>query len=168
MSAPDEDPHRIRASLFGQALAVGLPVAAAALSGSVASKANIATWYAGLEKPSFTPPNGVFGPVWTVIDATMAYAAWRIISLPRSTPQRSPALAWFYIQLALNAAWSWAFFGWHSPVAGAGTIVMMLAAILATINLFWRVDRIAGAVLVPYAFWVGYATYLNFGIWRLN
>lgn len=168
MTTPDHDPNRSRGSLLGQALAAAIPVAMTALSGAVATKPHIATWYAGLAKPAFMPPNGAFGPVWTVLYAMIGYGVWRIIKLPRSVPERRPALVWFYIQLALNAAWPWTFFAWHSPAAGAATIVPMLAAILATINLFWRADRIAGALLVPYAVWVGYATYLNLGVWRLN
>lgn len=168
MTGHDDEPYRLRVNLLGQALAAALPVAATAMSAALATRSRVATWYTALEKPSFTPPNGVFAPVWTVLFAMMGYAVWRIIKLPRSVPERKSALAWFYIQLVLNAGWSWAFFGLTSPAAGAGTIVALLAALLATINLFWRIDRVAAALLVPYAFWVGYATYLTFGVWRLN
>ena len=101
-----------------RALAAALPVAAAAILGSVATLPNIPTWYASLAKPSFTPPNSVFSPVWTILYALMAYAAWRILSLPWGAPGRAGALMAFFVQLALNAAWSWAFFWMRSPLAG--------------------------------------------------
>ncbi len=145
-----------------------LPVLLAAWLGSLATRPNIPTWYAGLVKPGFTPPNWVFGPVWGGLYLMMAWAAWRILSLPRERPGRTAALTAFFVQLALNAAWSFAFFAAHSPLAGLVVIVVLLAAILATIRSFWRLDRPAALLLVPYAAWVGYATALNAVIWRLN
>jgi tryptophan-rich sensory protein len=151
-----------------RALLAILPVLAAAILGSVATTPNIPVWYEGLEKPGFTPPNWVFAPVWTVLYLMMAYAAWRVMSVPADFPGRSAALAVFFVQLALNAAWSWAFFGFHSPLAGLIVIVALLAMILATIRLFWHLDRVAAWLLVPYALWVTYALALNFAVWRLN
>jgi tryptophan-rich sensory protein len=149
------------------ALAV-VPVLAAGALGSVATTPNIPTWYAGLEKPGFTPPNWVFAPVWTILYLMMAYAAWRILSLPPESPGRSGALAAFFVQLALNAAWSWAFFALHSPLAGLCVIVLLLLTIGITIAWFWPLDRAAALLLVPYLAWVGYATALNVAVWRLN
>jgi tryptophan-rich sensory protein len=153
---------------FARALIAVAPVAAAAFLGNLATLPNIPTWYAGLAKPGFTPPNGVFGPVWTVLYALMAYAAWRILSRPKETPGRGAAVAAFFVQLALNAAWSWAFFWLRSPAAGLLVILPLLATIVATIRLFWPLDRLAAALLVPYAAWVAFATALNAAIWRLN
>jgi tryptophan-rich sensory protein len=149
------------------ALAV-LPVLAAGALGSIATTPNIPTWYAGLEKPGFTPPNRIFAPVWTILYLMMAYAAWRILSLPPESPGRSQALAAFFVQLALNAAWSWAFFALHSPLAGLCVIVPLFLAIGITIAWFWPLDRAAALLLAPYLAWVGYATALNFAVWRLN
>ena len=149
------------------ALAV-LPVVAAGALGSVATTPNIPTWYAGLEKPGFTPPNWVFAPVWTILYVMMAFAAWRILSLPPGKPGRTGALAIFFIQLALNAAWSWAFFARHSPLAGIFVIVPLFLAIGLTIAWFWPLDRAAALLLAPYLAWVGYATALNVAVWRLN
>jgi tryptophan-rich sensory protein len=145
-----------------------LPVVAAAVLGSLATTPNIPTWYAGLAKPAFTPPNWVFGPAWTVLYLAMAYAAWRILSLAPDTPGRGAALGAFFVQLALNAGWSWAFFGANSPLAGLVVILALELAILVTIALFRRLDGIAALLLVPYAAWVAYATALNLAIWRLN
>src|SRR3954464_13161935 len=91
-----------------------LPVVAAGVLGSVATTPNIPTWYVILAKPGFTPPNWLFGPVWTLLYAMMAYAAWRVLSLPAREPGRRSAMTAFFVQLALNAFWSWAFFAAHS------------------------------------------------------
>jgi tryptophan-rich sensory protein len=159
-------PHPIPA--WQRLLLAVLPVVAAGALGSIATTPQIPTWYAGLTKPGFTPPNWLFGPVWTALYAMMAYAAWRILSLPPGTPGRRGALAAFFAQLALNAAWSWAFFGAQSPAAGLVVIVALVAAIGLTIRLFWPLDRTAAWLLVPYAAWVAYATALNAEILRLN
>src|SRR3954467_7137285 len=128
--------------LFSRLLAAGLPVLMAAALGSLATLPNIPTWYAGLAKPWFTSPNGVFSPVWTILYALMAYSVWRILTLPDRAPGRHGALAAFFVQLALNAAWSWAFFWLHSPLAGFLVMPPLLAVIVATIRLFWPLDRL--------------------------
>jgi tryptophan-rich sensory protein len=161
MSGPPTPPLR-------RFLLAVLPVVAASVLGSLATMPNIPTWYAGLVKPGFTPPNWLFGPVWTLLYAMMAYAMWRILSLPASVPGRSTATATFFAQLALNALWSWAFFGAHSPAAGLVVILAMIVAIVATIRAFWPLDRAAAYLLVPYLVWVAYATALNAALWRLN
>lgn len=145
-----------------------LPVVAVAVSASLVTQPNIPTWYAGLAKPSFTPPNWAFPVAWTILYAMMAYALWRILSLPENRPSRRAAIIAFFVQLTLNGTWSFAFFGSKSPVAGLVVIVALIAAILATIRTFWRLDRTAALLLVPYLAWVAYATLLNGTIWRLN
>jgi tryptophan-rich sensory protein len=121
-----------------------------------------------LAKPPLTPPNGVFGPVWTLLYALMAWAVWRILSRPADLPGRRGALGWFFVQLALNAAWSWVFFALHSPALGLVVILALVAAIGVTIRRFRQADRLAAWLLVPYLAWVLFATYLNLGVWRLN
>jgi translocator protein len=145
-----------------------LPVVAAGILGSVATTPNIPTWYANLAKPGFTPPNWLFGPVWTLLYVMMAYAVWRILSLPAGQTGRRAALATFFVQLALNALWSWAFFAAHSPAAGLVVIVALVVAIVVTIRRFWALDGIAGILLAPYLCWVAYATALNAAVWSLN
>lgn len=145
-----------------------LPVVAAGLLGSFATTPNIPTWYASLVRPGFTPPNWLFAPVWTILYAMMAFAAWRILSLPAGAPGRRGALAAFFVQLALNALWSFAFFAAHSPAAGLVVILALVAAILETIRRFRPLDGIAAGLLVPYLAWVAYATALNVAIWWLN
>jgi len=145
-----------------------LPVVAVAVSASLVTQPNIPTWYASLQKPDFTPPNWAFPVAWTVLYALMAYALWRILSLPEGRPGRRAAIMAFFVQLALNGTWSFAFFGGRSPAAGLVVIAALIVAILATIRAFWRLDRLAGLLLVPYLAWVAYATLLNGTIWRLN
>lgn len=135
-------------------------------------------WYAQLRKPPGNPPGWVFGPVWTVLYTLMAVAAWIIW---RSTGRgedagrnddfarhRRTALALFFIQLALNAAWSPLFFGLRRPGWAMIDLCAMWLAIAATLAAFRRVNTAAAILLVPYLAWVTFAGYLNFMIWRLN
>jgi tryptophan-rich sensory protein len=141
---------------------------AAAGLGSLATFPSLPTWYAGLEKPFFTPPNEVFGPVWTVLYALMAVAGWLAWRADAIEADRKAALTAFGVQLVLNVAWSWAFFGMHSTIAGLGVIVLLIATILWTIAAFRLVSRPAAALMLPYLAWVALATALNAGIYVLN
>ncbi len=165
MDTPESFQSIKRGALHG-ALAVAA-VGTASVLGQLATYPNLVPWYAGLVKPSFNPPNWVFGPVWTSLYLLMAFAAWRILRLPPSPAKRN-ALMLFAAQLVLNAAWSWMFFAAHSPALGMINIVPQLMVILATIGTFYRLDRLAALCLVPLALWVAFATALNFEIWRLN
>ena len=144
------------------------PVVIASVLGNIATMPNIPGWYAGLAKPSFNPPNWIFGPVWTALYALMALAFYRVLRLLPATPGRSPAIVLFLVQTALNAAWSWAFFAARSPAAGLIVIAALWLSIAATLVAFWRLDRISGACFAPYLAWVSFAAVLNFAIWRLN
>jgi translocator protein len=124
-------------------------------------------WYATLNKPAWTPPNGVFGPVWTLLYAGMGIAAW-MVWVQGTSRNVTPALSIFAIQLILNVAWSGLFFGLHSPGAGLLAIVALWCAIAATILSFRHAVTIAGWILVPYLAWVSFAMALNFEIWRMN
>lgn len=126
---------------------------------------NIPTWYVFLTKPSFNPPNWVFMPAWTTLYVLMAAAAWRVW---RQTGWRSSALALWLGQLALNFAWSFLFFGAHALALAFFELAVMWLAILATLITFWRIERLAGALLLPYLAWVSFAGVLNFWVWRLN
>ncbi len=153
---------------LGGAAVVVLAVVGASVVGQIATFPNLSPWYASLTKPDFIPPNRVFAPVWTALYVLMAFAAWRIFRLAPSVRGRRAALLLFFIQLALNAAWSWMFFAGHSPLLGMVNIIPQLAVILAMTAAFFRLDRIGGACVVPLACWVGFASVLNFAIWKLN
>jgi len=124
-------------------------------------------WYAGLVKPSWNPPSWLFGPAWTVLYAMMAVAAW-LVWREGGWRARKRALRLYLTQWALNALWTPIFFGMHRPGLAFAEIIVLDVALLATLAAFWRVKRLAGALLIPYALWVAFATVLNHTIWRLN
>jgi benzodiazapine receptor len=152
------------ARIAGLVVAVGLCLAVGALGGWITA-ISVKTWYPLLNKPGFTPPDWLFGPVWTVLYVLMGIAAWRVW---RAGARTREALALFALQLALNLAWSVVFFGLHRIGMAVGVIVLLEAAILVTVAAFRRIDRLAAALLVPYALWVGFAAVLNIAVWRLN
>jgi benzodiazapine receptor len=137
----------------------------AALVGSLMTMPALRPWYAGLRKPTWTPPNSLFGPVWTALYIAMAIAAWLVW---RQVGLTAAPMKFFLLQLLLNVAWSGLFFALRSPGWAFGDIVLLWLAILATSMEFWRVAPLAGWLLVPYLVWVSYAAALNFSIWRLN
>jgi translocator protein len=145
---------------------VGLCVAVGIISGLLTRRA-IPSWYASLRKPSFNPPNWIFGPVWMTLYVLMGVAAWMAWQQP-SSQLRTYALAWFLIQLGLNFLWSLIFFRWHAIAGALGEISILWLAILATMVLFWELHPPAGWLMVPYLAWVSFATMLNLGIFRLN
>ncbi len=136
--------------------------------GSIFTRSEIPTWYAGLAKPSWTPPPVVFPIVWTTLYVMMAVALWRLWDRIMPSDARRWAITFFVIQLALNAIWSPVFFGWHGIRAGLGIIILMAIFIAATIASAVRIDRHAAALLVPYLCWVLYASTINAGVAALN
>jgi tryptophan-rich sensory protein len=133
--------------------------------GSLLTTPALRPWYAGLSKPHWTPPNWLFGPVWTILFFTMAIAAWLVWGRVGLT---AAPMQLFLLQLLLNVAWSALFFRLRSPGLAFAEIVMLWFAILTTSIEFWRAVPAAGWLLLPYLVWVSYAAALNFSIWRLN
>jgi tryptophan-rich sensory protein len=131
--------------------------------GSVATTPNIPTWYAGLAKPWFNPPNLAFPIVWTVLYVMIAVAGW--LGWRNSASRR---LLPFFVQIALNVAWSFAFFGAHSPAAGLLVIAALWLSIVWTIMVFWPISRPASLLLLPYLAWVSFAAVLNAAVFSLN
>jgi tryptophan-rich sensory protein len=134
---------------------------------SVFTIKQIPAWYATLVKPSFNPPNQIFGPVWTLLYTLMAIAAWRVWRLP-SSRLRTRGLWLFWVQLGLNFAWSFLFFGEHRIGLAAVEIVLLWGTILATMIYFFRLDRLAGVFFALYLAWVSFAAVLNLSIWLKN
>ena len=124
-------------------------------------------WYASLAKPSWTPPSGVFAPVWSLLYLLMGLAAW-LVWRREGLRGAAPALSVYLIQLCLNALWSYLFFGLHRPDLAFLDILLLWTAILATMILFLRRSRLAGLFLLPYLLWVSFASFLNFAVWQLN
>jgi tryptophan-rich sensory protein len=141
-------------------------VFAAAAIGAVAS-VDAGAFYAQLVRPDWAPPSWVFGPAWTVLYLLMGIAAWLVWRVDGYRAVRG-ALVLFLVQLALNALWSWLFFGWHRGAWAFVDILILWALIVATLIAFWRVRRLAGVLLLPYLLWVSFASLLNYAIWQLN
>jgi translocator protein len=134
------------------------------LAGQVTTP-NIPSWYNHLDKPSFNPPNWIFAPVWTLLYVMMAVAAWRVW---RVKGIRSPALGLWVLQLGLNFAWSFIFFGAHAPGLALAELVILWVTLFATLISFGRIEKPAGWILIPYLAWVTFAGVLNFWVWQLN
>ncbi len=124
-------------------------------------------WYAQLDKPSWNPPDWIFGPVWTVLYIMMAVAAWRVWLKGGWCAKKGP-LSLFLVQLGINAAWTPVFFGLREPGWAFAAIVILFMFILMTLHAFRAADRTAAVLMVPYAAWVAFAGALNFTIWIMN
>ena len=138
---------------------------AAAIGGAASVQAG--PFYAQLVRPDWAPPGSVFGPVWTVLYVLMGIAAWLVWRVAGFRAART-ALTLFLVQLALNALWSWLFFGWRLGALAFADILLLWALIVATLVAFWRITPLAGALLVPYLLWVSFAAALNYAVWQLN
>lgn len=137
---------------------------AAAAVGAIAS-IDSAAFYQELQRPDWAPPASLFGPVWTVLYLMMGVAAWRVW---REKGELGASLWVFIVQLVLNAAWTWLFLAWQQGQLAFAEIVALWLAIALNAWLFWRVDRIAGLLMLPYLAWVSYAAALSYTLWQLN
>jgi len=153
-------------SLAGLVFFLLLGFAVSALGGAVTAS-SVGTWYQGLAKPPFNPPDWIFAPVWSALFVLMSLAAWRVWKIGGMGGARRE-LGMYAIQLALNLGWSVLFFGLRRPGWALVELVFLLAAIIVTLAMFWRRDRLAGGLFVPYAAWVAFAVVLNSAIWWLN
>ena len=125
----------------------------------------IPTWYAGLIRPAFAPPDWTLAPVWTLLYILMAFAAFRVW---RKAGLRSPAMLLFALQLALDLGWIVVFFALHQIAAALLVLLLLDLAVLFTLALFFRQDRLAGALFLPILAWMVYTTLLVQAFWRLN
>lgn len=145
----------------------GVVCFSAAGLGSLWTFPSLGNWYAELNKPSWNPPNRIFGPVWMTLYALMALSAW-LVWRQRERIAIGWPLTLFAGQLILNAAWSGIFFAMHRPGLAFAEVIVLWLMILATTVSFWRVHRAASLLLVPYLAWVAFASVLNGTIWQLN
>lgn len=157
---PAAPPAHVGLALVGF---VGLALLVGAADGALTAS-SVRGWYLSLVHPPGTPPDAVFGPVWSVLYVLMGVSAWRVWR----RVQAGPALRLWGWQLAANAAWTPVFFGLHQPLPALGVMLALIALIGLTLRRFAAIDRAAGWLLVPYLLWTGYALYLNAGIWWLN
>jgi translocator protein len=167
---PPGFPVRYMVTLRSAALAAAcilVPLVSGAAAG-ILTMSGIAGWYATLNKPWFTPPNYVFGPVCTVLYILMGISLYLVLSQGWEKKPVKHGVVLFAAQLVANILWSFLFFGFHSPVAGLACILVLLALIVGTMVAFRRVSRTAALLLVPYLAWVCIATALNAAIVLLN
>lgn len=164
MSNPRASP-----SASKQALALVLWLVATLATGGIGAFAsvNAASFYGQLTQPAWAPPAWLFGPVWSVLYVSMGLAAW-LVWRKQGFGGAASALRLFIVQLFANALWTWLFFAWRLGAVALAEIVVLWLLIAGTIVLFWRLQRGAAVLLLPYLAWVSFATALNFSLWRLN
>ncbi len=136
--------------------------------GSIFTFSSIPTWYATINKPSFTPPNWLFGPVWITLYTLMGVSLYLIWNKGLKNKEVKSSLFIFSAQLVLNALWSILFFGLKSPFYAFVEIIILWIAIAVTIFKFYKISKNAGLVLLSYIIWVSIALTLNFYVWILN
>ncbi len=127
---------------------------------------SIGSWYQTINKPSFNPPNWLFGPVWTTLYILMGISCYLIWKSDH--PQKKSLLTLYFVQLALNGIWSPAFFGMESPLLGLIIILPLLVLIIFCVKKFRVISPWASGLMIPYLLWVSFASVLNFSIWWLN
>lgn len=148
-------------------ISIAIPLVLAVIAaGSMGSLFQTGAWYEALAKPSWTPPNWLFPIAWTFLYISIAIAGYRVAV--RTSPLVTTAMAFWALQITLNAIWTPIFFGANDLFLGAVVIVTMWGAIIVTTVLNFQIDRIAGWLFVPYVAWVGYASALNISLWMLN
>jgi len=145
---------------------IALCLAISGIGGAV-TRLSVHDWYQDLDKPPFTPPDWAFAPVWIALYFSMGISAW-LVWWRAEDHNRRIAMTAFGGQLALNLAWSFIFFGAQSIGWAAIELVVLWSAVVVTIYLFWKIDRLAGGLLVPYFIWTSYAFALNVSIYVLN
>jgi len=161
-----EAPSKITLAM-GLVVSIAICFLAASIGGFATSSSVSSNWFVELNKPSWNPPNWIFGPVWSVLYLMMAVAAWLVWKQSGFAKSRL-ALGWFAFHLLLNILWSVLFFGLQQPGWAAIEIVVLWISIAVSIGLFYRHSKLAAALMVPYVLWVSFATFLNFTIWSLN
>ncbi len=140
----------------------------AGVTGSFFTVSSLTDWYAGLNKPAFNPPNGIFGPVWITLYTLMGISLYLVWEKHRQSRKFNYPLMVFCLQLVLNLLWSMIFFGFKNLGLAFGEIIILFVLIAYVIKLFKLIDKLAAWLLVPYLLWVGFAALLNFSIWQLN
>jgi translocator protein len=139
----------------------------AGIIGSLFTTPAISGWYETITKPSFNPPNWIFGPVWFTLFILMGIALYLILKKKKSKA-RTIALWLFAAQLILNTLWSIIFFGLQNPLFALIELILLLVVLIFTTIHFWKLNRTAGILLLPYLAWGTFAMVLNFFIWKLN
>jgi len=135
--------------------------------GAIWTSTGSGTWFEKLKKPSFNPPNWIFGPVWTLLFTLMGIALYFVIT-SQNSQVRTLAIIFFAIQMVLNMLWTFLFFKMQNPFAAFIEIIILLVAILITAFYFYKTNKISGYLLIPYILWTGFASILNYNLWKMN
>jgi translocator protein len=170
-----QPPVSYRKDILRLGISIAIPLMAGVI-GSIFTSESVSTWYQTIEKPSFSPPNWLFGPVWTTLYVMMGvslFLVWRATTststfLKERRREKIAALIAFGSQLILNVLWSFIFFGLRSPQLAFAEIIILLISIVVTLVIFYKISRIAAVLMIPYAVWVAFASFLNLQIWLLN
>lgn len=147
-------------------ICLAIPLLVGSIAG-LATTPNIKEWYQYLQKPVFSPPNWIFGPVWTLLYILMGVGLYLIWESEKSD-LRSKAIKIFSVQLALNFAWSFIFFEFRLTGVAFFEILLVWIAVLGMIISFYRVNKLAALLQIPYILWVTFASALNGAVWYLN
>lgn len=158
-----------RASTRRQIVGLVVWIAVTFIAAAIGARASISAgeFYLRLERPVWAPPPSVFGPVWSVLYLLMGVAAWLVWRV-RGFRKASTTLSLFLGQLAINALWTWLFFGWRLGALSFAAILLLWVLIVATLLRFRRVSAWAGALLIPYLLWVSFASALTYAVWQRN
>lgn len=140
----------------------------AGIIGSLFTTSSMPTWYVNLNKPSFNPPNWIFGPVWITLYILMGISVYLVWQEVEKNKESEKATNLFWIHLIFNASWSIIFFGLKNPALAFIDIIIILVFIIILMVKFWKINKYSTYLLVPYLLWVSFATVLNYSIWVLN
>ncbi len=140
----------------------------AGLIGALFTVSAIPTWYASLQRPSFSPPNWVFGPAWTILYILMGISIYLIWQRIKEGKKIKSVMFLFWVHLFFNAIWSIIFFGFQNPKLALINIVIIWLFIIILMFKFWKINRWSTYLLIPYFLWVSFASILNYFIWYLN
>lgn len=148
-------------------ISIAIPLSVGAIAG-IFTVSSVSTWYSTLNKPSFNPPNWIFAPVWNLLYILMGVALFIVWEKGKENEYFKKAIWIFGIQLFLNFLWSFIFFYFHRPDLAFAEVILLWVLILLNIFYFSKISKLAAWLLAPYIFWVSFAAFLNFSIWKLN
>ena len=148
-------------------ICLAIPLAIGAL-GSLLTMESVKTWYTTLNKPSFNPPNEIFGPVWSILYILMGISSYLVWKERKSFTSYNLAVGLYCSQLILNLMWSFLFFYQHQIGLALVEIIILLIAIISTAVVFYKANKAAGLLFIPYILWVSFASYLTYSIFILN
>ena len=156
-------------STLSQAIGLAGSLAIVFVAAAIGAAASVeaSSFYAQLVRPTWAPPASAFGPVWSVLYLLMGIAVW-LVWRERVASQSKTALTLFIVQLCLNSLWSWLFFAWRNGAFAFVDVLVLLVLVAATIAAFWRINRLAAALMLPYLAWVCLASALTWAVWQNN